>query len=1746
MILMLTGVVYAQPPFGTVIKNHGTVTFKDKSGTPFTKPSNEVHTPVNPSIIKELDADVDTLVAGDRLVYRIILDNRGGDAVTIALRDTIDSILAISGVIGNASVQVSGQVVLANWTPYDADRTDTIRVVTYLRNRIPMPTMVRNQAWMTVSGVSMGTDIIEVPIKDIGRTYDGALNQPDYVVPGEGLLVTVTDKDLNTNPNVAETVVVTVTNARTGEKETLTLQATGPNSDVFTGILPTHLNFTGSGPDNDGVMQVQPADRLTGLYPDVRSQDGPPIDRTDVTIVLPTQIILTPNPRTIIGNGADQSILTARVTDSLGRPLPDGTPVTFRTDKGKFPNGQQEILIPIVGGNGEAEVVFTSPVLDKNDKANVLASFGGTDSDIVDLEVLPGAIGIRVYDQVRGVDVTSLDPRLAVELTVYGTTVTGQPFGPVNIGVDTKGLFSSELIPPGNYFYSTRILDIHIGEVVLQSEPEGFIVNFDGSVTPPKNSVAGIIRPVGHEHGDQFVGLTVELLDATGVVIGSDIADDEGRYSFEDLDPGVYSLRVLFADGTSTTVQIDRRSRLVGQIIVNVDVLIDPFGQTFDGVTRVVIPNVTVAIRTLDGTPLPLPLLPGTGAVPNENNINPFITISSARYAFLFGGSQVGAFGSPVTYQLTATPPSGSPYLPREFLIEVQPLVPGPVSSSTPVQLVVRSNDGLELAEPNTFKLTPEEVVIDDIAVIALNIPLFQFAPKLELTKSTVEDSIETNTPFEYTLVVTNTGNEVALAVTVADTLNPAIWQLIDAPGASRPAPHIAIWSIGDLQPGERDTVRIQVQVRSPQVNGVQVINRANARMTRGFPVRAESGVFIKSPIRATDINLEPDPRTIVGNGTDFSFVTARVIDNNRDPLPDGTPVLFTTDKGTFENGLQTITRLISGGDGEAVAIFIAPILTNDDTAKVHASFDNVASNTVNLEVLPGAVAIRVFDQVRGVEVRGNDPSYHVVVSLVGRSAIGEPISHTIELDNRGIFAVPEIPAGTYQLKADISETSTGRIISDGTIQSIKVNFDGSVNLPRNAISGTVRGRSELTGSRYAGLTIQLLSATGSLLRTEVIDSYGHYDFQDLVPGNYSVRFSLPDGDTYTLPVSPRSRLSGTIVINVTVLIDPFGKTYDAVTRALIPNVPVTIETMTGQVLPLPLLPGTGAVPNINNINPFNTDGSARFAFLFDATQVGTFGNPVSYFLKASPTDGVYLPRTLILTVQPANPGPLTSDSPIIATIKSGDALEIAQVNSFTLTRNPQTADNIAVVAINIPLFKTAPFLQMTKTADPDTLIPTEQTRFTIVVKNTGNEAAIGVTVVDTLTNDWRLIAGSPGGQIVTPHIVRWAVGDMAPGQVDTLWLRVELIPPQLGGTVLTNTAHATTPRGISAEASAPVFVEASPTWEITVRPLVDIVGPGDEIPWVVRFKNIGNEIARNFTLNDSVPLTHTPVWIVNGEGDTTLTPGTLRPAVDASLFASGGTIIGQQMNWPLPDFAVGEEDSAMFITRSSEALIPGTLIVDYASVRGPNNAVWAASSAVVPGRGLKLQITKEATQDTVNNGETVDFRIIVRNIDKVPTAGAITLLDSLPPSLQLVAASKPVGSGNLLNWQVATLAPGQADTVIVSVKVLTDDAFALNKATLRYFTDELSDDAVVNVKPAPTLSLTKSVDRNQAEPGQDLHYLITLTAVGDTHQLGYGSGHPARRAGVCAEQQPATGGLRFTWTYSHVDPAISCSRRPD
>jgi len=90
---------------------------------------------------------------------------------------------------------------------------------------------------------------------------DGVVTITPFSDPGDSLLITVTDADLNVLAGVAETVLVTVVNDVTGEVEQVTLTETGVNTGIFTSNLTTSLGAAGG--NNSGVMNTQAGDALT-------------------------------------------------------------------------------------------------------------------------------------------------------------------------------------------------------------------------------------------------------------------------------------------------------------------------------------------------------------------------------------------------------------------------------------------------------------------------------------------------------------------------------------------------------------------------------------------------------------------------------------------------------------------------------------------------------------------------------------------------------------------------------------------------------------------------------------------------------------------------------------------------------------------------------------------------------------------------------------------------------------------------------------------------------------------------------------------------------------------------------------------------------------------------------------------------------------------------------------------------------------------------------------------------------------------------------------------------------------------------------------------------------------------------------------------------------------------------------------------------------------------------------------------
>ncbi|MFA6473134.1 MAG: SdrD B-like domain-containing protein, partial [Candidatus Latescibacterota bacterium] len=696
---------------------------------------------------------------------------------------------------------------------------------------------------------------------------------------------------------------------------------------------------------------AQPGDIVLSRYTDIRTSSSTPVEREAETIVLLTQIVLVPDPRVIVANGSDRSVLTAQVTDEQGRPLPDGTIVQFTADKGTFPNGTGHVDIPVSGGNGEAVTQLIAPVLAKSDTARVIASFAGFDSDIVKLVVLPGAVGVRVYDQLRQTEVLADDPSLRVEVKLTGTTVTGDPVT-ITVTVDKNGIFVVPDIPPGKYELTANVQEIATGRMISNGVIQSITVNADGSASAPKNAISGMVHGRGEESGARYAGAGVELVDAQGTIVASTVLDKDGRYDFQNLDPGSFTLRVKMTDGTVITQPISSQSTLAGSVVVNADILIDPFGRTFDAATGLAIPGVTVTLTTIQGATLAIPSLSGTGSPPNTDNINPFTTTSDGRYAFLFGGNQVGTPAQPAHYIMTVQPPAGSPYPPRRLYLVVNP-VNDTGAAGVPITMSVVSADGLALALPNSYTLTADPIIIPDIQTIAFNIPLFGKSPVLAFTKTALQDTVNSGESVDFRIVISNIGNDTARAVSVIDTLNSG-WKILNTDAGSTTA-NIIRWNLGDLQPGIQDTLRVQAEASAFGTGKTTLINRAWAQAEGGQPIYSETAVNVKSVARL-EISKNADTRTSQpGENINYEIGVTVLSGSSsvitvRDPLPRELTYVFGSSRpaADYDSLAHSLSWTFSGAAQDSIRKLLFTLTPASDLAPGEHPTRNIATATAD------------------------------------------------------------------------------------------------------------------------------------------------------------------------------------------------------------------------------------------------------------------------------------------------------------------------------------------------------------------------------------------------------------------------------------------------------------------------------------------------------------------------------------------------------------------------------------------------------------------------------------------------------------------------------------------------------------------------------------------------------------------------------------------------------------------------------
>jgi uncharacterized repeat protein (TIGR01451 family) len=165
---------------------------------------------------------------------------------------------------------------------------------------------------------------------------------------------------------------------------------------------------------------------------------------------------------------------------------------------------------------------------------------------------------------------------------------------------------------------------------------------------------------------------------------------------------------------------------------------------------------------------------------------------------------------------------------------------------------------------------------------------------------------------------------------------------------------------------------------------------------------------------------------------------------------------------------------------------------------------------------------------------------------------------------------------------------------------------------------------------------------------------------------------------------------------------------------------------------PMKFSEGSGFAPNEKNENPFVTDGQGHYSFALasgDAAKTST-----NYFLKVNAPG--YQSRMIQIGVNSTQPGAFS------LTAHALDNQPLASATGFELVRTDVRIDNVAALALNVPMFETSG-LQITKSVDRARAEIGDTVTYQVEVHNPTAAAVNDVVVNDRLPVSFHYAAGS-------------------------------------------------------------------------------------------------------------------------------------------------------------------------------------------------------------------------------------------------------------------------------------------------------------------------------------------------------------------------------------------------------------------
>jgi len=256
---------------------------------------------------------------------------------------------------------------------------------------------------------------------------------------------------------------------------------------------------------------------------------------------------------------------------------------------------------------------------------------------------------------------------------------------------------------------------------------------------------------------------------------------------------------------------------------------------------------------------------------------------------------------------------------------------------------------------------------------------------------------------------------------------------------------------------------------------------------------------------------------------------------------------------------------------------------------------------------------------------------------------------------------------------------------------------------------------------------------------------------------------------------------------------------------------------------------------------------------------------------------------------------------------------------------NPLIANSNKVSLI----LDSAPRLHIIKNADSDPVSAGAILNYTLTYENTGNDAATGVMIVDTLPGNVTFQSASSGGIYNSANrTVTWTVGTVASGIKEILKVTVQTHAGLAPGTRISNHASITSAEHTADTATITTKIGSAPNVVIIDSASVTATTPGGWIDYTIHYSNKGNAPATNVFLHNDLPL---------------------QTALVAGSITGAGHILNRTITWSLGSLQPGDSGSVNFRVQVSPLAASGDVITNISTITSSETAVLNSNQLFTP-----------------------------------------------------------------------------------------------------------------------------------------------------------------------------------------------------